>query len=568
MSLLLLIVLPLLGGLLLLVSRPVGIGEPMREKFGIAVVLATLWVALMCVFTVVYAPMPEGTASIAPRLEYSPAWLQLDLPVAKAMTGSNWQLSLGLDGLGVTLVVLTLVVTLAVMVISLSTVAERRGDYFGWMLLATSGLLLVFTAMDLLLFYIGFEIVLIPLFAMMVGWGRAGSRDAAKRFVLYTLLGSIPMVLALIGISQIYSFGQPWTLHMPTLSSRVEVLSSWRVSYWDQRWVFFLLLLGLGIKTAILPLHTWLPGAYSQSHPTTTAFMAAVVLKMGVFGFFRLMLPFTPTICIEYGPSLLGGLGAGAIVIGALLALAQKDLLLLLAYSSLSHVGFITVGLFSLSREGFGGAALQVFNHGITTAAMFLLVACMLLRRPSLRLDHNSGGMATMYPRLAFFTVFFVAAGVGMPGLNNFVGELLGLSSMMAVRPAITCVACLGILLGAWYSFRMVQAILFGNYEPAGKKRSGEHQDAAPKDLTLGQKLVFGALATMCLVIGVKPNWAIGVFKPDVERLAKYYEKAAAEATEVAAAAAKPELDLKTVLAATSDLPLLPSLTSDLETSE
>jgi NADH-quinone oxidoreductase subunit M len=519
MLLLLLIAVPLLGGLGLITLGALGMDDRTRERVGIGIAIASLLIGGLLTYQVIQAAPPESNSRIVARIEYSPEWLQLRLPAALSTNNQGWQLSLGLDGIGAELVLLTLIVTLSVMFISQGTIDTKRGSYFAWLLLATSGLLLVFASMDLVLFYIGFEVTLIPLFMMMVGWGKAQATDAAKRFTLYTLLGSIPMVLALFGISQLYSGDTGWTVHLPTLSSRAAESLVSPPLYQSQLWIFSLLVFGLGIKTAILPLHTWLPATYSQSHPTTTAFLAAIVLKMGVFGFIRLVLPFTPIVCAEVGPSMMGWLGAIAIVAGALLALAQKDIALLLAYSSLSHVGFITVGLFSLTQEGIGGATLQMFNHGITTAAMFLLVACILVRRKNLRLDEQAGGMGSVYPRLALFTVFFTVAGVGMPGLNNFVGELLGLTGMMTRRPLITVVASLGIVLGAWYSLRMVQYIFFGN-DPRKDSNTRKTIDAAG-DLNGTQKLTFGALALICLAIGVMPNWAIGLFKGDVERLSR-----------------------------------------------
>ncbi len=528
MLLVLLIALPLLGGLGLLGLRSAGVDDRSRQQAGIGLAVVNLIVGCILTSQVFNATVPEAASRIVSRIEYAPAWLQLQLPAAMTTNEQGWQLSLGLDGLGAEMILLTVIVTLAVILIAQSTMETNRGSYYAWTLLASGGLLLVFSAMDLITFYIGFEITLIPLFVMIVGWGKEDAPQAAKRFVLYTLLGSIPMVLGLLGISHLYSGGQGWSIHLPTLAGNAASALVSPQLYQSQQWIFWLLLFGLGIKTAILPLHTWLPSTYDRSHPTTTAFLAAVVLKMGVFGFIRLVLPFTSVVCSEYGPSLMGWLGAIAIVAGALMALAQKELTLMLAYSSLSHVGFITIGLFSLTEEGIGGASLQMFNHGITTAALFLLTACILLRRKNLRLDEQSLGLAGMYPRLAFFTVFFIVAGVGMPGLNNFVGELLGLSAMLTRRPAVTAVSCLGILLGAWYSLRMVQYVFFGGEAAVKDKRSTETH---PSDLNATQKLVFGGMAVLCLAIGVFPNKAIGLFKSDVERLAKAYSLSAATAS-------------------------------------
>lgn len=528
MLLLALIGIPLVGGSVLLALRSGGLEDRAREQLALAIIAISLVLGVVVTYQVSQAT-PIGQASIAPHIEYSPKWMRFNLAAALATNPDGWQLSLGLDGIGAAMVLLTLIVATAVLVIARSTVSKNRGDYASWILIATGGLLLVFSAMDLLLFYIGFEITLIPLFAMIAGWGSADGFAAAKRFVLYTLLGSIPMVIGLFGICELYRGEGGWSVHMPTLAEHASTMVLTAQQKDLQVWVFLLLALGLGIKTAIIPLHTWLPTTYAASHPTTTAFLAAVVLKMGLFGFVRLVLPYTRETCELLGPDLFGWLGAIAIVGGALVALAQKDLSLMFAYSSLSHVGFITIGLFSLSHEGIGGATLQMFNHGITTVAMFLLLACMLVRRPNLRLDEEAGGMSTQFPRLGFFTVFFIIAAAGMPGLNNFVGELLTLSGMITERPAVTGVAVLGVVLGAWYSFRMLQYVLFGSSDKARTKgRTSTSSASVSADLPREHKAVFGSLALLCLFLGVMPNMAIGLFKSDVEGLAHVYDKPAA----------------------------------------
>ncbi len=533
MLILVLIGIPLVGGSVLLALRPSGMTDRTRELLALAIVAVSLALGVVVTYQVSQAA-PIGQASVAPHIEYSPDWMRFKLAAALATNSAGWQLSLGLDGIGAAMVLLTLIVATAVLVVAQTTVSKNRGDYASWILIATGGLLLVFSAMDLLLFYIGFEITLIPLFAMIAGWGNADGFVAAKRFVLYTLLGSIPMVIGLFGICELYRGEGGWSVHMPTLAEQAAtmVLTTQQLNL--QMWVFLLLALGLGIKTAIIPLHTWLPTTYVASHPTTTAFLAAVVLKMGLFGFVRLVLPFTHETCEQLGPGLFGWLGAIAIVGGALVALAQKDLSLMFAYSSLSHVGFITIGLFSLSHEGIGGATLQMFNHGITTLAMFLLLACMFIRRPNLRLDEEAGGMSTQFPRLGFFTVFFITAAAGMPGLNNFVGELLTLSGMMTERPAVTGLAVLGVVLGAWYSFRMLQYVLFGATNKGSgdkgrtKGRTSSGAGSVTTDLPIQHKAVFGSLALICLFIGVLPNRAIGLFKSDVEGIAGVYDTSAA----------------------------------------
>lgn len=533
----LLVLLPIVGGLGLLLARRGALDESTGEGFASMIGIASLALSVLLVIVVMKTPTPaisaaagspsiaaqganavSSTATILPKLEFAPEWFRIRMPATATITNGGWQFRMGLDGIGAILVLLTTLVTSCVLVIARSTVDRNRTHFAAYILIASGCMIMVFTAMDLLLFYIGFELVLIPLFVLIAQWGDGDASAAARRFVLYTLVGSIPMVLALLGISALYALPSDWQIGLSELSLRAAEHASDADQIVSQSWIFWLLVLGLGIKTAVLPLHTWLPTTYGSAHPTCSAFLAAVVLKLGLFGFVRLALPLVPNACALYGPMVLGSLGALAIVYGALAALAQRDLRLLMAYSSLSHVGFITLGMFALNVEGITGATLQMFNHGLTTAAMFLLVSCLVARRGSARWDEGSLGIADHFPRLAFFLVFFVIAGAGTPGLNNFVGELLALSAMISVYPLLTAIGSLGIVLGAWYSLRVTQVILFGQYD-AGKRI----QTVSPQqsnDLTFDQKAVFVPLAVLSLMIGILPLSAIEIFRSDVERVA------------------------------------------------
>jgi NADH-quinone oxidoreductase subunit M len=376
----------------------------------------------------------------------------------------------------------------------------------------------VFLSMDLVLFYLGFELVLFPVMVLISGWGSEAARAVARRFVLFTLTGSIPMVIALVAIAVRYSPSSGGTILMEELS-RQAMLASANETPAGQAWIFWLLVFGFGIKMALLPLHSWLPSVYCESHPTTTALLAGVVLKMGLFGFLRIALPMVPLACNEYAPLLLGASGAIAIVYGAMAALAQTDLRLLLAYGSLSHVGFISLGLFSLTEEGIGGASLQMFNHGLTTAAMFLLVGCIIQRRGSAQVGSIGHGLAQLYPRLAVFFMLFAFAGIGMPGLNNFVGEVLALSGMMAKHPVLSMIGATGIVLGAWYTLRLARDVIFGTAEAKSVEDStGGNRDLAPREW-----LAMSALSLVCIALGVWPQPALSFFERDVQRLADIY---------------------------------------------
>jgi len=288
-----------------------------------------------------------------------------------------------------------------------------------------------------------------------------------------------------------------------------------------------------------LPLHTWLPTTYAVSHPNTTALIASVVAKLGVFGIIRIVIPLAPIALSSYAQMLFGGLGALAIVYGALVALAQTDLRRVLAYSSLSHVGFITLGLMSMNVEGLTGAAVQMFNHGIITCGMFLMLAMIEQRRGAMSLAVQDRGLAAVYPKLGVMLVFFTLAGAGLPGLNGFVGEVLAMTGMIRVSGFFTGVAVLGTVLGAWYGLRIVQRILFGSdggYAP--NVSTGLSGDIGGKEF-----LPLLAMAAVCLFVGIQPQATISLIEKDIAGIAAVSEpsvKATHPEMDVLVAQAKP----------------------------
>ncbi len=475
-----------------------------------------------------------GSASIVPRLAYAPDWLQVRLPISVGGHKVRWKLQFGADGIGALMVLLTGIVGLVTMSLATIQIKERLPQYVALMLITQSMLLGVFLSMDLLSFYLFFEAVLLPIVLLINGWGnRAQALNASRKFLLYTLVGSVPMVLGLIGLalnsatperastvslqtlSSIASEGQ---LSLVANGANAAVAMSTVVA--PDQWIVWLLLLGFGIKLAILPLHTWLPTTYAVSHPNTTALIASVVAKLGVFGILRIVIPLAPIALSAYAQLLFGGLGALAIVYGALVALVQTDLRRVLAYSSLSHVGFITLGLMSMNTEGLTGAAIQMFNHGIITCGMFLMLAMIEQRRGELSLSVQDRGLAAVYPKLGVMMVFFTLAGAGLPGLNGFVGEVLAMTGMLRVSGLFTGIAVLGTVLGAWYGLRIVQRILFGSDGNVGSKVAvGLTGDIGAKEFS-----PLLAMAAVCLFIGIRPQDTIKLIEKDISRIARVSE--------------------------------------------
>ncbi len=531
--------------LLILVPLVVGLGiflagSKGKALVGTAVVAAAVVLALslLLVGQVYTSTMPndaQSNSTILPRLVYEPGWLQIHLPVSVAGHPVRWQLQFGADGIGALLVLLTGIVGLVTMSLATIQIKERLHQYLALMLIAQSMLLGVFLSMDLLSFYLFFEAVLLPLVLLINGWGnRAESLNASRKFLLYTLVGSVPMVLGLIGLAlNSATHDRASTVSLQELSSIAlqaqqtaigsavgESANAVSLIASKEQWIVWLLLLGFGIKLAILPLHTWLPTTYAVAHPNTTALIASVVAKLGVFGIIRIVIPLTPIALSSYAQMLFGGLGALAIVYGALVALSQSDLRRVLAYSSLSHVGFITLGLMSMNTEGLTGAAIQMFNHGIITCGMFLMLAMLEQRRGTISLDQQDCGLAAIYPRLGVMMVFFTLAGAGLPGLNGFVGEVLAMSGMIRVSGLFTGVAVLGTVLGAWYGLRIVQRLLFGS---DGKSQS-KVSVGLTGDIEFREFSSLVAMAAVCLFIGVQPQATIQLIEKDIARISSISE--------------------------------------------
>lgn len=416
----------------------------------------------------------------------------VDLPwLTGPGAGFDVRFSLGLDGLSVWLFALTAVLMLTCVLVSWEAVTEQPHIFYGLLLLLESGLLGVFAARDVILFYVFFEFTLLPLFFLIGIWGSEERRRAANKFFLYTLAGSVITFLGLLAIV-LWMFGRSGelTFSIPRLvelasDPRFQLDTAWQV------WVFLALFVGFAIKVPLFPLHTWLPLAHTEAPTAGSVVLAGVLLKIGTYGFARFCLPILPDATAKLMPYLLW-LSVAGIVYGALVALAQRDMKRLIAYSSVSHLGYCMLGLFALNRLGMHGGLLQMINHGLSTGGLFALVG-MMYERYHTREIAQLGGVAQRLPRLAALVVFFTLASIGLPGLNGFVGEFLVLLGMFRRAfespPAawawqwqvISVAAVGGVVLGAWYMLWLVQRVFFGQLrEPHTKGRVPSHPSIIP----------------------------------------------------------------------------------------
>jgi NADH-quinone oxidoreductase subunit M len=378
------------------------------------------------------------------------------------------RVAFGLDGISLLLFVLTSLLTITAICCSWESIRERVAAHYGFLLALETGLLGLFASLDVILFYIFFEFTLIPLFFLIGIWGGPQRRRASVTFFLYTLVGSLLTllgVIALVAVHYQYSLNKELTFSIPALTHGLAHLDwpAWReVGSWasPQVVIFLLLLAGFAIKVPMFPFHTWLPLAHVEAPTAGSVILAGVLLKVGSYGLLRFNLGMTP-LGAQACFSLIATLAVIGIIYGALAALAQTDVKRLVAYSSVSHMGFIVLGLFSMNQTGIDGAVVQMLNHGLTTGALFAFVGVIYERYHTRSMDEMSGLWNRM-PLLAFFLMLSALGSAALPGLNGFVGEFPILVGAYAVSPRAAVLGATGMILGAFYLFWMVRRVLFG----------------------------------------------------------------------------------------------------------
>jgi len=428
-----------------------------------------------------YLASPEAAAG-EPYAVSSAAWLVTGAAAGDGPGGFDIRLSLGLDGLSLWLFGLSALLSLTAVLVSWEAITERATGFYILLLVLEAAMLGVFAARDVILFYVFFEFTLVPLFFLIGIWGHEERRKAAAKFFIYTLAGS---VLAFLGLLAIVLWNAS---HSGSLSFDIAALTAGLAAHpipmtaesgWLQMWVFLALLAGFAIKIPIFPFHTWLPLAHVEAPTAGSVDLAGVMLKIGMYGFLRFSLPMLPEASAAAAPWLVA-LGVVGILYGALVALAQTDLKRLVAYSSVSHMGYCVMGLFALEPVAIEGANLQLVNHGLSSAGLFALVG-MIYERFHTRSIANLGGVATKAPWLAVLFMVFTFSSIGLPGLNGFVGEFLILAgtfqrawsgappALAAAYLAMAIAAVVGVVLGAWYMLWATERVLFGpSREPPG----------------------------------------------------------------------------------------------------
>ena len=422
-------------------------------------------------------------------------------------------LSVGVDSVSLLLIALTALLGPICVLSSYTAITERVKTYYAWLLVLQAAMCGVFMARDLIFFYICFEFTLVPMFILISLYGSTNRRKAATKFFLYTFTGSVIALAGFVYVAWwgVQHTGQPWSFDIESLQ-----LAARSMPASAQAWVLAALLIGFAVKVPLFPLHTWLPLAHTEAPTAGSVILAGVLLKLGTYGLYRFVLTFAPLAIVQYAPAV-AILCIIGIIYAGLICWVQRDVKKLVAYSSVSHLGFCILGLMALNVTGMTGSVMYMLNHGLSTGALFLMIGMVYERYHTRNMD-ELGGLAIKMPIWATFMVFFALASVGLPGLNGFVGEFMCLfgafqaGAMWGDLPGragsglgfwYAAVAGTGVIITAIYIMYMVGRIVFGPLrEPAGHHA----HDVLPRDLNAREIGLLLPIAVLCLVIGVYPT--------------------------------------------------------------
>jgi NADH-quinone oxidoreductase subunit M len=479
--------LPLVGALALLI---VGRGEHPNENnlrwTALIVSLATFAVSLLLIF--------GFDAKGGLQFETNKEW------ISAFKLGVRYHI--GIDGLSLWLVILTTFIMPVTLIASWNSVHSKLREFLICLLVLETGMIGVFIAMDMFLFYLFWEVMLVPMYLLIGIWGGERRVYAAVKFVIYTVVGSLLMLAAIIALYYIHGTATTnFTFDIATITHDLQ-FGSFRLSDAQQRWLFWGFALAFLIKVPLFPFHTWLPDAHVEAPTAGSVILAGVLLKMGTYGLLRFNLPMFPDAARAYA-TVICTLAVIGIIYGALVAMVQPDMKKLVAYSSVSHLGFVVLGIFSFTEQGMQGALYQMLNHGVSTGALFIMVGMIYDRRHT-RMIAEFGGIANVMPVYSTLFLIVTLSSIALPLLNGFVGEfliLVGTFTSKQLPHAITFAsfASLGMILSAVYMLWMYQRVIYGEVtNPENKKLT---------DINLREKLALAPLIALIFVMGIYPNF-------------------------------------------------------------
>jgi NADH-quinone oxidoreductase subunit M len=466
---------------------------------------AIRWVANITAFIGFIISIPLLTAFNDPRyinengfrFVYEHSWIP--------QIGADYKF--GIDGISMLLVLLTTLLGVIAILSSWTAIKDRVKEYYAFMLLLQTGMLGVFMSLDFLVFYVFWEVMLVPMYFLIGVWGGPRKLYAAIKFFLYTLAGS---VLMLVGILAIYFYQ-----HSVSGVYSFDILAFQKLNFpMDlQYWVFLAFFVGFAIKVPMFPFHTWLPDAHVEAPTAGSVILAGVLLKMGTYGFVRFSLPMFPEATMHFlKPMLI--LSLIGIIYGGLVAMMQKDMKSLVAYSSVSHLGFVMLGVFAATPVALQGGILQMINHGISTGALFLIVGIVYERRHT-RLISEYGGLSHIMPVYATVFLIMTLSSIGMPALNGFIGEFLILQGTFAAPNLwpYAALAVIGIVLGAAYMLWLYQRVMFGKLE--------NPLNQSLRDLNFRELVTFVPLIILAFWIGIYPTYFTKYLEEPVNAIAE-----------------------------------------------
>ncbi len=490
------IFLPLLGVLLLLLVTP-------KNAESIKLVGLTTTLLTFVVSLALFAGFDPGVPGF--QFQQKVAWID----------GLSISYFVGIDGMSLLLIMLTTFLTPLALLATWHSIQVRLKEYVIMILLLEVGMTGVFAALDLFLFYVFWEAMLIPMYFIIGIWGGQERVYAAVKFFLFTLFGSLLMLVAILTLGYLAS-AEPGGTFTTDLLALYDVAQKTPAVL--QLWLFLAFALSFSIKVPLFPLHTWLPDAHVQAPTAGSVLLAGVLLKMGTYGFLRFCLPLFPGAAIAMAPyvSVLAIIG---IVYGALVAMVQTDIKKLVAYSSVSHLGFVVLGIFSMTEEGIQGAVLQMVNHGLSTGALFMLVG-MIYDRAHTRHIADFGGVAKVMPVFATFFMIVTLSSIGLPGLNGFVGEFLILlgsfTSAVLHSYVYAAVAASGVIFAAVYMLWMYQRVMLGPV-----REGGMYHGHALKDVSVREILSLVPIVIFIVWIGVYPSTFLKTTAPLAKEVAQ-----------------------------------------------
>ena len=478
-----LIWLPILGGILIL-STGGDRNAQLARKIALGFSVGTFLLSLS-----IYADFDITTASMQFVERYQ--WIE----------SLHIQYFLGVDGISMPLIILTTLLTIIVVIAGWEVITKRVAQYMASFLIMEGLMIGVFSSMDAILFYLFWEAMLIPMFLIIGVWGGSNRVYAAIKFFLYTLVGSLLMLVAIIYLY----FTSDHTFNIASFHATP-------LTYTTQVLIFLAFFAAFAVKVPMFPVHTWLPDAHVEAPTGGSVILAAITLKMGAYGFLRFSIPITPDASSELAIWVIG-LSLIAVVYIALVALVQRDMKKLIAYSSISHMGFVTLGFFIFDTQGMEGAIVQMISHGFISGALFLCVGVLYDQMHSREID-SYGGVANAMPVFSVFLVFFAMSNAGLPGTSGFVGEFLVILGSFRVNGWYAVVAGLTLVLGAAYTLWMIKRVVYGEVT--------NEKVRALVDVNGREKLVLGVLAVCVLGLGIYPMPLLEVMHSTVENLLQH----------------------------------------------